>query len=234
MMRGRWLFPVIAVVSLLVGGASLAITTSQKQTAEDGQIVAKDELRDLALKNKTACERDPAGAAKVLGKNVCQQSKEIVDRPVPVKGDTGARGAVGPAGPQGSPGPRGPAGPAGPTGPAGANGRTPGCLILVSQCQGDPGPRGIGGLTGPSGPAGEAGPAGPAGPAGEAGPKGEPGSQGPKGDQGEPGGVGQQGPVGPAGPSCPDGSSLQTQHVMSTESPTGTAVQVCVLDDQNP
>lgn len=228
MMRGRWLFPGIAVLSLIVGGTGLVLTQLQKQSAETGQAVAKDELRDLALKNKAACERDPVKARQVLGANVCQQSKEIVDRPKPEKGDTGARG---PVGPQGEPGEKGPRGPAGPAGPAGANGRTPGCLILVSQCEGDQGPRGFPGLTGPSGAAGEAGPAGPAGPAGEAGPKGEPGVQGPAGDQGP---VGPQGPAGPAGPSCPDGSSLQKQHVTTTETPTGVEAYVCVVDPENP
>lgn len=222
----RWV-PVVAVVACLLAGASLAVTWSQKNDAEVGQAVAKDELRDLALKNKAACERDPVKARQVLGANVCEQSKDIVDRPKPEKGDTGARGPVGPAGPQGEQGPRGPAGPAG---PPGANGRTPGCLILASQCQGDQGPRGFPGLTGPSGTAGEAGPAGPAGPAGEAGPKGDPGAQGPDGEQGP---VGPQGPPGPAGPSCPAGSTLQKQHFSTTETPTGVEAYVCVLDPED-
>lgn len=200
-------------------------------TQKDDKRQAQAELVQSAETIKAACNRDPGAVRALLGTDACTKAKEITERPPAEKGDPGARGPIGPAGPAG---PQGPRGPVGPVGQAGRNGTSPGCLILVSKCQGAEGPRGFPGLTGPSGAAGEAGPAGPAGPAGEAGPKGDQGpagEQGPKGDQGE---VGPQGPVGPAGPSCPAGSTLQTLNVMTEESPTGTAVQVCVLDDQNP
>lgn len=237
--RGRWV-PVIAVLGGLMGAAGLVVTTVQKQGAEDGQAVAQTELADLAAKNRAACVRMGARAAeKVLGAGVCQQAKEIVERPVEGKpGRDGARGAVGPPGAQGSPGPAGPTGPPGPSGPAGqagpagTNGTSPGCLILLTQCRGGQGPEGVPGLTGPAGPAGEAGPAGATGAQGEAGPKGETGAAG---QQGEPGAAGQQGPAGPAGPSCEPGSSLQKQQVLTTEAPiVGVWILACVLDDQNP
>lgn len=234
--RGRWV-PVIAVLGGLMGAAGLVVTTLQKQSAEGGQAVAQTELADLAAKNRAACVRLGAKAAeKVLGAGVCQQAKEIVERPVEGKpGAPGARGPVGPAGAQGPAGPVGPSGPPGPAGPAGANGASPGCLILITQCRGSQGPQGIAGLTGPSGPAGEpgaVGATGATGPQGEQGPKGE---QGDKGPQGEIGGQGPQGIPGPAGPVCEEGSTLQKQQVLTTEAPiVGVWILACVLTDQNP
>jgi len=197
-------------------------------TQKDDKQQAQAELVQSAETIKAACAKDPAQVRVLLGTDACTKAKEITERPAAEKGDPGARGPIGPQGPAGPPGPRGPAGA---VGQAGRNGTTPGCLILVSKCQGSTGPRGIPGLTGPSGGTGAAGPAGPAGPAGEQGPAGDPG---PPGSQGDPGPAGPQGPQGPAGPSCPAGSTLQTQHVMTTEAPTGIAVAVCVLTDQNP
>lgn len=234
MTRDSWVFRGIAVAALLIGGAGFLITTLQKQDAETGQAAAQNELADLAAKNRAACVRMGANAAeKVLGRGVCQQAKEIVERPVEGKqGEPGARGPVGPQGPQGAQGPAGPAGPTGPVGPAGRNGASPGCLILVTQCRGPEGPPGVPGLTGPTGPAGETGATGPTGPQGETGPKGETGAIGP---QGETGAKGEQGIPGPAGPPCEPGSTLQKQQVLTTEAPvTGVWILACVLDDQNP
>lgn len=231
--RGRWV-PVVAVLGVLMGAAGLVITTVQKQGAEDGQAVAQSELQDLAAKNRAACMRLGAAAAeKVIGVGVCQQAKEIVERPVEGKpGAPGARGAVGPAGPQGPQGPAGVQGPQGVAGKTGVAGASPGCLVLVSQCRGSQGPEGVPGLTGPQGTAGETGATGPAG---EQGPKGETGATGPQGLQGEPGVAGQQGVPGPAGPVCEPGSSLQKQQVLTSEAPVvGVWILACVLDDQNP
>jgi hypothetical protein len=231
--RGRWV-PVIAVVGALLGGAGLLVTTLQKQGAEDAQAATAVELQDLAAKNRAACVRLGAAAAeKVIGRGVCQQAKEIVERPVEGKpGRDGARGPVGPQGPQGPQGPAGVPGPAGAVGPAGANGSSPGCLILVTQCRGPEGPAGVPGLTGPLGPAGPEGPVGPAGAKGEPGeigPEGEAGSEGPKGE------TGSQGIPGPAGPVCEAGSTLQKQQVLTAEAPiVGVWILACVLDDQNP
>lgn len=229
MTRGNWV-PVVAVLGGLMGGAGLVVTTLQKQGAEDGQAVAQSELQDLAAKNQAACRKlGAATAEKTLGAGTCQQTKEIVERPVEGKqGVPGARGPVGPAGPQG---PAGPAGPAGTQGKPGTPGASPGCLILISRCQGPQGPGGVPGLTGPLGPAG---PQGETGPRGETGPKGETGELGAQGPKGEPGAVGPQGPPGPAGPTCPAGSQLQKLHVVTVEAPTGTWIVGCVLDDQNP
>lgn len=234
--RSRWV-PVVAVLGALMGAAGLIATTVQKQDAEDGQAAAASELADLATKNRAACVRLGAKAAeKVLGAGVCQQAKEIVERPIEGKpGATGARGPVGPAGPQGSPGPTGPSGPPGPVGPRGVAGASPGCLILITQCRGAQGPTGATGLTGAQGPAGEQGATGATGPAGEQGPKGETGATGQQGTPGEPGAVGPSGPPGPAGPSCEPGSSLQKQQVLTSEAPiVGVWILACVLDDQNP
>lgn len=231
MTRDSLLFRGIAVAALLVGGAGLAITTLQKQDAETGQAAAQSELADLAEKNRAACLRmGPNAAEKVLGKGVCQQAKEIVERPVEGKqGEPGARGAVGPQGPQGPAGPAGPVGPAGVAGKPGSPGASPGCLILVTQCRGPEGPPGVPGLTGPSGPAGETGAQG------ETGPKGETGATGPQGLQGETGAKGEQGIPGPAGPPCETGSHLEKQQVLTVEAPiTGVWILACVLDDQNP
>lgn len=223
-------YEIVAVVAIVAAGASLAITAHQKQSAEDGQVAAQVELLQSAEKIRAACAKNPTQVQTVLGDpNACAKAKEVVDRPKPEKGDTGARGPVGP------PGEKGPRGPAGPSGPAGTDGRTPGCLILVSKCQGPTGPRGFPGLTGASGGVGETGPQGPAGPAGEAGPKGETGQQGPVGNQGESGQVGPQGPPGPAGP---DSSAekcaaltgeLQTVTVQTDDPLTPIKVLVCVL-----
>lgn len=229
MNKGR-VFPVLSVIAMLGAGGALLVSTLNASDQREGKEAAQTELVQLAEQNQAACRRDPVTAARVLGAGVCQQTKEIVDRPGP-KGDSGERGPQGPPGPKGETGATGAQGPIGPRGPAGP---TPGCLILVSRCQGPTGPPGVPGLTGPSGAAGEAGPAGPAGEAGEAGPKGETGSQGPKGDQGDQGPAGPQGPPGPAGPACPEGSSVQQQRVVTTETPTGVLMLVCVADEQNP
>lgn len=249
MTRDSWLFRVVAVAALLIGGTGLLITTLQKQDAETGRAAVENELADLAAKNRAACVRLGAAAAeKVLGRGVCQQAKEIVERPVEGKqGEPGARGPVGQTGavgPQGPQGPAGPVGPPGPAGPPGRNGASPGCLILVTQCRGPEGPAGIPGLTGPPGPAGETGATGPTGPQGETGPKGETGATGPQGPQGETGSKGdpgEKGPQGdpgipgPAGPTCEPGSTLQKQQVLTVEAPVaGVWILACVLNDQTP
>lgn len=231
MTRSRFLFPAVAMVSLLIAGASLAITTMQKQDAEDTATVTAVELNRLAEQNQAACKRlGVAAAEKVLGRGVCQQAKEIVERPGP-PGQPGARGPIGPQGIQGPPGPQGEVGPQGPRGVAGP---PPGCALLSTACVGATGQAGPTGETGPqgvAGPVGERGPAGEQGPKGETGPQGETGPTGPQGEQGPPG---IQGPAGPSGPTCPDGSTLQKQRVITTEQPAGVWILGCVLDDQNP
>jgi hypothetical protein len=224
----------VKLLSLAVAAgiaASVVVLWIYGVSQKDDKQRAQAELVQSAETIKAACSRDPATVRALLGADACTKATAIVDRPPAEKGDPGARGPIGPQGPPGAQGPRGPSGAAG---RAGTNGQSPGCLILVSKCQGPTGPPGIAGLTGASGAAGEAGPAGPAGPAGEQGPKGPAGDPGPPGSQGDPGPAGPQGPQGPAGPSCPDGSSMQKQHIVTTEQPTGTWVLVCVLDDQNP
>lgn len=208
--------------------ASVVVLWIYGTTQKDDKQQAQAELVSLAEANQRACKSDPVTAARVLGAGVCQQTKEIVDRPPAEKGDPGAVGA------RGAQGEKGPKGDKGDPGTSGRNGQSPGCLILVSKCQGPQGPRGPQGLTGGLGPAGGEGPTGPGGPAGEQGPKGDQGDLGPKGDRGDQGDQGPIGPQGPAGPTCPNGSSLQKQHVITTEAPAGTWVLVCVLDDQNP
>lgn len=203
-------------------GAGIVVLWINGATQKDDKQQAQAELVQSAETIKAACAKDPATVRSLLGTDACTKAKEITERPPAEKGDPGA---AGPRGPKGDTGATGPAGPRGATGPAGAS---PGCLILISKCQGPMGPRGFQGLTGA--PGGE----GPEGPAGDEGPKGDQGDQGPKGDQGDQGPGGPQGPAGPAGPACPDGSSLQTVHVITTEAPTGTAVQACVVTDQNP
>lgn len=231
MIRRSWLFPAVAVVGMLTGAAGLVVTSLQKTDAVDRAESSEVELNDLAAKNQAACRRlGVVAAEKALGPGVCQQTKQIVDRPV--KGDPGepgARGAVGPAGPVGPQGKTGPAGPQGPPGKPGPAGAAPGCLILVSKCQGGQGPQGVPGLTGDQGPAGSQGPVGPAGPQGETGPKGPEGPTGPTGP------MGPQGIPGPAGPTCPEGSTLQKQQVLTVEQPVlGVWILACVLTDQNP
>lgn len=229
MNRGR-VFPVLSVLAMAGACVALVVSGLNASDQRQGKEAAQSELVGLAEQNQAACRRDPVTAARVLGAGVCQQTKEIVDRPGP-KGDSGERGPQGPAGPKGETGATGAQGPIGPRGPAGPS---PGCLILVSKCQGPTGPAGIQGLTGPSGAAGDPGPAGPAGEAGPKGETGPQGEQGPKGDQGDQGPVGQQGPAGPAGPACPEGSSVQQQRVVTTETPTGVLMLVCVANEQNP
>jgi len=225
MMRGKWLFPGIAVAGFLLGATGLIVTTVQKQTAETGQAVARSELQGLAEKNQAACKADRAQAEKILGAGVCQQTKEIVERPPAEKGDPGepgARGAVGPQGPAGPQGPIGPEGIAGPRGPQGVTGPPPGCALLTSGCVG---------AQGTQGPAGEAGPAGA---------RGEPGLQGEQGEAGPKGETGETGPQGPPGIPGPDssavkcaeaGGELQRLTVRTSDSlPTDTAeILVCVL-----
>lgn len=223
-------------VKLLVGvavgiAASVVGLWLYGATQKGDKEQAQAELVQLAEANQRACKSNPAQAAQILGAGVCQQTKEIVERPPAEKGDPGA---TGPRGPQGPAGPAGPQGPRGVPGPQGIAGPSPGCLILISRCQGGQGPQGVQGLTGAPGDQGEAGPPGPQGEPGEAGPKGESGTAGPAGPQGEAGAVGPQGPPGPAGPSCPEGSALKQQQVVTTEQPTGVQVLACVLDDQSP
>lgn len=231
MTRDSWLFRGIAVVGFVLGAAGLIVTSIQKQDAEDGQAATASELQDLAAKNQAACKRlGTAAAEKALGAGVCQQTKQIVDRPV--EGPQGERGARGPAGPEGPQGPAGKAGPAGPQGKPGPAGVTPGCLILVSKCQGGQGPQGVPGLTGPPGVDGATGPEGPEGPKG---PEGPAGPQGPTGPAGPEGPQGPQGIPGPASPDCPDGSTLQKQQVLTTEQPVaGVWILACVLTNQQP
>lgn len=226
--RGRAALGTLAVLGFVGGMSGLAITAYDRNQQEDSKQVAQNELADLAAKNKAACERDPAAAAKVLGAGVCQQAKEITERPPAEKGERGEPGARGPAGPQGE---QGPAGPRGPRGAQGLAGPPPGCELLTSGCVGARGPQGVAGPAGAEGPAGEAGPKGETGPAG---PQGEAGPAGPQGEQGTQGPAGPQGPPGPAGPSCPAGSHLEQLHVVTTEQPTGVWIVGCVLDDQTP
>lgn len=220
MIRHRKLTTAIILASFLMAAVSLWITTRQKGEAESNEAVAQSELQDLATKNKAACERNPAAAEKVLGAGVCQQAKEITERPE--KGDKGDIGARGPQGPQGDQGPQGPQGPQGVRGLQGVAGQSPACLILTGGCIGATGATGETGAQGETGPKGEQGETGPTGEAGPAGPQGEPGPAGP------------QGSPGPAGPSCPAGSHLEQQEVVTTKHPTGLWVVVCVLDDQTP
>lgn len=188
MIRHRKITTAIILLSFLMAGVSLFIVTRQKTAAVDQAVASQAELNDLATKNKAACLRDPVQAAKVLGPGVCQQAKEIAERPV--QGPQGEPGARGPAGPQGERGPRGLPGPAGPRGPQGVAGPPPGCALLSTGCVG------AAGQTGPAGPAGATGPQG------EQGPKGEQGEQGPEGPIGQ---AGESGPMGPAGPQGPKG-----------------------------
>lgn len=202
--------------------AAIVVLWIYGATQKDDKQQAQAELVQSAETIKAACAKDPATVRTLLGTDACTKAKEITERPPAQKGDTGARGPMGPQGPRG---------PAGPPGRAGTNGASPGCLILVSKCQGPPGPRGFQGLTGPTGPAGADG----ADPVdGKDGVDGADGADGAAGKDGAPGKEGPPGPPGPAGPACPDGSSLQTVHVITTEAPTGTAVQACVITDQNP
>lgn len=233
MIRSRFLFPAVAVAGMVLGAAGLVVTSLQKTDAVDRAETSETELADLAAKNQAACKRlGVAAAEKALGPGVCQQTKQIVDRPV--KGDPGERGPRGPVGPAGPEGPKGPVGPEGPAGPAGKPGQSPGCLILVTKCQGPAGPQGVPGLTvtgpeGPTGPQGPEGPEGPKGPTGPAGPGGPAGPEGPEGPQGP------IGPPGTPGPACPEGSTLQKQQVLTVEQPVlGVWILACVLTDQNP
>lgn len=194
----------------------------------DDKEAAQSELTGLAEQVQAACLGDPATARKILGADACGKSKEIVERPPAEKGDPGATGARGPAGPTGPAGPRGPAGPAG---PPGAAGRTPPCVLQLGGCDGRDGKDGAAGQDGPTGPAG---PAGADGVAGKDGAPGADGQDGEPGKDGAPGKDGPPGPPGPAGPSCEPGSTLQKQQVITTETPTGTWILACVLDDQNP
>lgn len=209
-------------------------------TQKDDKEAAQAELVQLAEANQAACKRDPTVAAKILGAGVCQQTKEIVERPPAEKGDpgaTGARGPVGPPGPAGPPGPQGSPGPAGRPGATGRPGPTPGCLILITKCQGQPGVDGLTGAPGQPGTPGTAGVDGKDGAPGTPGADGKDGAPGEPGKDGAPGKdgpPGPPGPAGPAGPTCEAGSSLQKQHVVTTEQPTGVWVLNCVLDEQLP
>lgn len=196
MIRHRKLTTAIILLSFVMAAVSLFIVTRQKQDAEDTAVASAVELQRLAEQNQAACKRlGVAAAEKVLGRGVCQQAKEIVDRPGPPgrQGETGARGPMGPAGEQGPRGPQGVAGPAGPRGPQGVAGPPPGCALLSSGCVGQTGPTGATGATGatgeagPKGATGERGLEGPIGQAGESGPMGPQGPQGERGPQGIPG-----------------------------------------------
>lgn len=224
MTRRRWLFPALALLSLLVAGASLAVTTQQKKDAETGQAVAQTELTDLAAKNQAACKRDPVQAAKVLGAGVCQQAKEIVERPGP-EGKPGEVGARGPVGPQGEQGPRGEAGPRGPQGVAGP---PPGCALLSTGCvgaAGQPGPTGATGAKGEAGPKGETGASGPEGPIGQAGESGPMGPAGPQGERGEQGIPGPDSSVA----KCASLNGELTRVTVQTPALTPVEILVCVL-----
>jgi hypothetical protein len=196
MIRHRKLTTAVILLSFVMAAVSLFIVTRQKQDAEDTAVASAVELQRLAEQNQAACKRlGVAAAEKVLGRGVCQQAKEIVDRPGPPgkQGEVGARGPQGLQGPQGEQGPQGPAGARGPQGVAGP---PPGCALLSSGCvgaAGQTGPTGATGATGaqgetgPKGDQGERGPEGPVGQAGESGPMGPQGPQGERGPQGIPG-----------------------------------------------
>lgn len=101
MIRGRWV-PAVAILGAVLGAVGLGVTTLQKQDAEDTAVVSATELNKLAEQNQAACKRlGVAAAEKVLGPGVCQQTKQIVDRP----GPPGKTGAAGSQGVQGAPGP---------------------------------------------------------------------------------------------------------------------------------
>lgn len=104
MIRHRKITTAIILLSFLMAGVSLFIVTRQKTAAVDQAVASQAELNDLATKNKAACLRDPVQAAKVLGPGVCQQAKEIAERP----GPPGKQGPQGIPGGPGSPGPQGP------------------------------------------------------------------------------------------------------------------------------
>jgi FtsZ-binding cell division protein ZapB len=80
---------------------------------------------------------------------------------------------------------------------------------------GRPGRDGAPGVDGRDGQDGSGQP-GPAGPTGEQGPKGEQGPAGP------------EGPQGPAGPVCPEGYHAEERTVLTTDSPLGEPMLVCV------
>lgn len=182
MIRNRWLFPAVATAGLLVAATGLVVTAWQRQDAETGKEVAVSELLDLAEKNKAACQRDPVEAAKILGSNVCQQAKEITERPE--KGDPGAKGDQGEQGPKGEKGDKGDPGtpcvPQNPgcRGPRGQAGPTPACMLLASKCVGATGAKGE------QGEQGEHGEKGDTGATGDTGAKGDTGDTGAKGDPG--------------------------------------------------
>lgn len=187
----RWKAAFLLFVALF--GAFALWQILAKADAEVGEDIAQQELVTLALKNRAACERDPVGAAKVLGPGVCQDAKEITERPPAEKGEPGEPGARGPAGPQGEEGPRGPAGPqgaTGPRGPAGVDGSSPACLLTANACTG---PTGAQGLPGADGKDGQVGPEGPAGKDGQNGSDGVDGKDGADGAPGERGAQGTPG-----------------------------------------
>jgi hypothetical protein len=217
MTRDGWLFKGVALLALVVAGVGLWLTSLQKTDAEDRAAGVEIELSDLAAKNQAACKRlGVAVAEKTLGHGVCQQAKEIVDRPGPPgkQGEAGARGPQGLQGPQGEQGPQGPAGARGPQGVAGP---PPGCALLSSGCVGAAGQTGPTGATGATGAQGEPGP------------KGDQGERGPEGPVGQAGESGPMGPQGPAGPQGPQGIPGPDSSVAKCAELNGELKKITVL-----
>lgn len=228
--------------------AAIVVLYINGVTQKDDKQQAQAELVQSAEKIKAACTTNPAQVRALLGTDACTKAKEITERPAAEKGDPGA---VGPSGAPGRPGPAGRPGP----GPSTAQVAT----AVTAYCSGgrcagkSPTPAQVAAAVAAyCASKGEC-----AGPTGTQGEQGSEGKQGPpptdaqvaaavtqycgqetspcRGADGADSTVpGPAGPAGPAGPSCPAGSTLQTQHVLTTEAPTGIAVAVCVLTDQNP
>lgn len=231
MIRHRKLTTAIILLSFLMAAVSLFIVARQKRDAEDVAASSQVELSNLAAQNQAACKRlGVAEAEKVLGRGVCQQAKEIVDRPGP-PGQPGAQGPIGPVGPAGPRGPQGEPGPVGPRGPQGVAGPPPGCALLSSGCIGATGATGETGPQGVPGPAGTAGEQGPKGETGPAGPQGETGPAGPTGPQGPQGEPGPQGIPGPDSSvaKCAELNGELKKVTVQTPDLQPTDILVCVL-----
>lgn len=173
--RIKWLIFWVAMVGLVIGGALLALTLSERDDAR-GEVVAEQQQKvEIATEAQKALCR--AGDVAVYDDALCAQLEAIAnDQPVPDTGPIGPKGDKGDRGAPGAPGADGKDGKDGEPGAPGADGADGG--------PGDPGAPGAPGNPGEAilGPPGPEGPPGPQGPQGAdstvPGPVGSPGPQG--------------------------------------------------------
>ena len=221
----RWRLVMAMILGAILVLLALIVLALYGANRNDKANASEQTLGDLAEQVRAACVANPVDARKVFG-DVCGKAKAIDERPAGEKGDPGATGAAGARGPQGPQGEPGPQGPRGPVGPTGMNGHSPGCLILVSQCQGPQGTPGAPGLTGPPGQPGEQGEPGEPGVTGA---QGIPGEPGPKGEAGAKGDTGAQGVPGTPGRGIADTDCLEdgTWRITYTDGTTSSARGPC-------